>query len=246
MAELTDACPTAPRAEETLAEHVADGRDLAGETIVLATHNAGKLREFRGLCEPFDIALTSAAELGLTEPEETGATFEANAVLKAATAMEASGKPALSDDSGLVVEALDGEPGVRTADWATTPDGTRDFDLAMRKVEDALRERGATEPGRRRASFVSVLCLAWPDGTTEEFRGEVSGTLVWPPRGERGFGYDPVFVPDGHDRTFGEMDEDEKHGWRPGDADALSHRARAFKAFAERRLVMRAAPASQG
>ena len=243
MADTTDGVPTEPRATETLAEHVADGRDLAGATLVLATHNEGKLREFRGLCEPFDVSLISCRELDLTEPEETGATFEANAVVKAATAMEASGKPALSDDSGLVIAALDGEPGVRTADWATTPEGTRDFDMAMRKVEDALRERGATRPEQRRASFVSVLCLAWPDGTTEEFRGEVAGTLVWPPRGERGFGFDPVFAPDGHDRTFGEMDENEKHGWRPGEADALSHRARAFKAFAERRLLMRVAPA---
>ena len=228
--------PVTPRPEETLAEHVSDGRDLRGATLVLATHNEGKLREFRGLCEPFDVRLTSSRELDLLEPEETGDTFEANAVLKATSAMEASGKPALSDDSGLCVETLDGAPGVYTADWATTESGTRDFALAMRKVEDELERLGAIDPQRRRASFVSVLCLAWPDGTTEHFRGEVRGTLVWPPRGEKGFGYDPVFLPDGHKRTFGEMDEQEKHGWRPGDAEALSHRARAFKAFAEKRL----------
>ena len=231
MAEI----PTEPDPERTLDEHVADGRDLRGAELVLATHNEGKLREFRGLCEPFGVRLTSGAELELPEPEETGETFEDNAILKATAAMEATGKPALADDSGLCVDALDGAPGVYTADWATMEGGGRDFAMAMEKVETRLGEVGAS-PTERGARFVSVLCLAWPDGTTETFRGEVAGTLVWPPRGEKGFGYDPVFLPEGHDRTFGEMDEAEKHGWRPGDPEALSHRARAFKAFAEKRL----------
>ena len=229
--------PSSPRPDETLREHVADGRDLRGATLVLATHNAGKLAEFRGLCAPFDIALTSAAELELPEPEETGDTFEKNAILKASAAMETSGLPALADDSGLAVEALGGAPGVYTADWATREDGTRDFDMAMRKVEGALEDAGAATDDTRRAAFVAVLCLAWPDGTTELFRGEAHGTLVWPPRGNDGFGYDPVFRPDGHERTFGEMSAEEKHGWKPGDRDALSHRARAFKLFAEKRLM---------
>ena len=228
--------PTTPRPDETLHEHVTDGRDLRGHELVLATHNAGKLREFRELCAPFDITIVSAGELDLPEPEETGDTFEKNAVLKATTAMEESGMPALADDSGLVVEALDGAPGVYTADWATRKDGTRDFGMAMRKVEDALREDGATTDVQRRAAFVAVLCLAWPDGTTEHFRGECWGTLVWPPRGDDGFGYDPMFRPDGHERTFGEMTAAEKHGWRPGDGEPLSHRARAFRLFAKKRL----------
>ena len=220
--------PTEPRPEASLAEHVADGRSLRGTTLVLATHNAGKLAEFRAMFEPYGVVIESAGELNLPEPEETGTTFEDNAALKAASAMETAGKPVLADDSGLCVEALDGAPGVYTADWATGADGKRDFPTAMRKVEDALRERGATEARQRRAAFVAVLCLAWPDGTGEHFRGETRGTLVWPPRGEEGHGYDPVFVPEGETRTFGEMGADEKA--------TLSHRGRAFRAFAERRL----------
>ena len=231
--------PTTPAPETELVEALSDGRSLAGAELVLATHNGGKLREFRGLCAPFDVAIVSAGELELPEPAETGNTFKANALLKASSAMEATGKPCLSDDSGLVVAALGGEPGVHTADWAIGGDGSRDFAMAMERVENALRDAGATEPRERRAAFAATLCLVWPDGTSEFFEGQVEGTLVWPPRGERGFGYDPIFEPDGHDRTFGEMDESEKHRWRPGDADALSHRARAFKAFAERRLVLR-------
>ena len=196
--------------------------------LVIATHNAGKLAEFRAMCAPFDVTIESAGELNLPEPDETETTFEGNAAIKATSAMEACGKPVLADDSGLCVDALGGAPGVQTADWATGDDGKRDFDIAMRKVEDALRERGATEPAQRRGSFVAVLCLAWPDGTTEYFRGEAPGTLAWPPRGERGHGYDPVFVPEGESRTFAEMTPDEK--------GKLSHRARAFRAFAERRL----------
>ncbi|WP_420406701.1 RdgB/HAM1 family non-canonical purine NTP pyrophosphatase [Hoeflea sp.] len=204
--------------------------------ILVASHNAGKIAEIRDLFGPLGVSVTSAAELGLDEPEETGDTFEANAATKALAAAKASGKVALSDDSGLVVDALDGAPGVYTADWATLPDGSRDFAIAMQKVEDALQARGAIEASQRTGRFVSVLCLATPEGETSFYRGEADGVLVWPPRGTSGFGYDPVFRPDGHDRTFGEMTAEEKHGWRPGQATALSHRARAFKLFAEKRL----------
>ena len=148
----------------------------------------------------------------------------------------ATGLPALSDDSGMCADALDGQPGVYTANWAEKEDGTRDFGLAMRKVEDLLREKGATEPRGRTARFVAVICLCWPDGHAEYYRGEAEGHLVWPPRGELGFGYDPVFLPLAHTRTFGEMTAEEKHGWKPGDAEALSHRARAFQKFARARL----------
>ena len=234
--------PTTPEPDVAIVEALSDGRSLAGTELVLATHNGGKLRELRALCEPFDVSLVGAGELELIEPAENGDTFEANALLKATAAMEATGKPALADDSGLVVGALGGKPGIHTADWATAQDGTRDFAMAMEKIENALRNAGADEPKLRRAAFVATLCLAWPDGTSEFFRGEASGTLVWPPRGDSGFGYDPVFLPDGHERTFGEMTEAEKHGWKPGDAEATSHRARAFKAFAERRLVLRREP----
>lgn len=210
--------------------------DLSAKTIVIATHNAGKLKEFAELMAPFGFTAKSAGELGLAEPEETGTTFEANAYLKAHAAAAATGLPALSDDSGLCVDALGGAPGVYTADWATLPGGGRDFGQAMRRTEDALRAAGAATPEARRGRFVSVLCLAFPDGAAEYFRGEVEGALVWPPRGEKGFGYDPVFLPDGHARTFGEMASGEKHGWRPGEAEALSHRARAFRKFALARL----------
>lgn len=206
------------------------------KTILVASHNAGKIAEITDLFSPLGITVTSAAELKLPEPPEEGFTFEENAATKALTAARASGLPALSDDSGLVVDALDGAPGIYTADWATLADGSRDFALAMRKVEDALVARGATTPEKRTGRFVSVLCLAEPDGTVRYYRGEASGVLVWPPRGTQGFGYDPVFQPDGHDRTFGEMSAQEKHGWKPGDAHALSHRARAFKLLAEQCL----------
>ena len=208
-----------------------------GPKLVLATHNAGKLREFRGLVAPFDLTITSAGELGLAEPEETGTTFEENAATKALFAARESGLPALSDDSGLCVDALDGAPGVYTADWATLADGSRDFGVAMKAVEDKLATRGARAPEERRGKFVAVLCLAFPDGETDYYRGEAPGHLVWPPRGDLGFGYDPVFVPDGFDITFGQMSADEKHGWVPGQAKALSHRARAFQRFAEARLI---------
>lgn len=208
-------------------------RKLDTRTIVVASHNAGKIAEIADLIGPFGFSARSAAELKFAEPDETGTTFEENAAIKALASARAAGMPALSDDSGLVVDALDGAPGVYTANWAEREDGSRDFAMAMEKVEKALVERGATTPEQRSGRFVSVLCLAWPDGHTEMFRGEVEGTIVWPPRGTKGFGYDPVFQPEGFDTTFGEMTSEEKHGWKPGDAQALSHRARAFKIFVE-------------
>ncbi|MBL8584067.1 MAG: RdgB/HAM1 family non-canonical purine NTP pyrophosphatase [Rhizobiaceae bacterium] len=210
--------------------------DLSARQIVIASHNAGKLREFADLMAPFGFEAKSAKEYGLPEPEETGTTFEENAYIKAFAAASATGLPALSDDSGLVVDALDGAPGVYTANWAEMPDGTRDFGMAMQRTEVAMHERGATEPAQRSGRFVAVICLAFPDGEAEYFRGEVDGTLVWPPRGTLGFGYDPVFQPDGHEKTFGEMSAEEKHGWKPGQPTALSHRARAFQKFARARL----------
>jgi len=204
--------------------------------LVVASHNDGKVREIVDLLRPFGIAVKSAGELGLLEPEETGTSFEANAVLKAKAAADASGLIALADDSGLAVDALEGAPGIYSARWAG-PD--KDFVMAMRKVEDALQEKGATTPDRRRAHFVAALALASPGGEWETFSGRVEGTLVWPPRGDRGFGYDPVFLPDGHSRTFGEMSAEEKHGWRPGAPQALSHRARALKLLAERLFGVR-------
>ncbi|HSO47907.1 MAG TPA: non-canonical purine NTP pyrophosphatase [Rhizobiaceae bacterium] len=212
-------------------------RKLEGREIVVATHNEGKVRELNDLISPFGLTARSARELGLAEPVEDGETFEENAYTKAFTAALATGLPALSDDSGLCVDALDGEPGVRTADWAQMPGGGRDFQMAMRKVEDALEAKGAFSPSERTGRFVAVLCLAWPDGHAEYFRGEVEGTLVWPPRGTRGFGYDPVFLPEGFTQTFGEMEATQKHGWEAGRGDlGLSHRARAFAKFATRCL----------
>jgi XTP/dITP diphosphohydrolase len=188
-------------------------RAFAGDRLVIATHNPGKLREIAALIAPFGVTALSAGALGLAEPEETGTTFEANAALKAHAAAEASGLPALADDSGLVVPALGGDPGIYSARWAG-PD--KNFALGMCRVEDAL-----TGKPDRRAHFVAVLALAWPDGHLEGFRGEAHGTLVWPSRGERGFGYDPMFLPDGRVLTYGEMDPDEKH--------RISHRAMAFR-----------------
>lgn len=208
-------------------------RKLETRTIVVASHNAGKIAEIADLIGPLGFSARSAADLKFEEPDETGTTFEENATIKALASAKASGLPSLSDDSGLVVDALDGAPGVYTANWAEREDGSRDFGMAMEKVEEALRERGATSPAQRTARFVSVLCLAWPDGHTEVFRGEVEGTVVWPPRGTSGFGYDPIFQPAGYNTTFGEMTAQEKHGWKPGQPTALSHRARAFKTFVE-------------
>lgn len=201
-------------------------RRLTERRLVVATHNRGKLAEIRDLIAPHGIDVVSAGELGLPEPEETGATFEANAAIKALAAALASGLPALADDSGLCVSALGGEPGIHSARWAGED---RDFARAMRTIEERVAETGGDD---RRAHFVAALCLAWPDGHTETVRGEVHGTLVWPPRGTAGFGYDPVFLPEGESRTFGEMTAEEKHGLRPGER-GLSHRARAFARFAE-------------
>jgi len=211
-------------------------RPLEDKRIVVASHNAGKLKEFADLMGPFGLEAKSAREYGLPEPDETGTTFEENAYIKAFAAARATGLPALSDDSGLVIDALGGAPGVYTANWAETPDGTRDFGIAMQRAEVAMQEVGAVTPAQRKGRFVAVICLAWPDGEAEYFRGEAEGTLVWPPRGTSGFGYDPVFLPDGQTRTFGEMTAEEKHGWKPGQADALSHRARAFQKFARAKL----------
>jgi XTP/dITP diphosphohydrolase len=200
-----------------------------GDRLVLATHNAGKLREFQELFEPYGLDLVSAGELDLPEPEETGTTFAENARLKAHAAAQASGMLALSDDSGLCVDALDGDPGVYTADWAGVP---RDFGHAMKRVEDALQAANATSPGQRRASFNATMCLAHPDGRDVLYVGKCDGTLVWPPRGELGHGYDPVFMPNGYDITFGQMPPEMKHSWSPGQ-EGLSHRARAFAKFVE-------------
>jgi XTP/dITP diphosphohydrolase len=191
-----------------------------GVRLVVASHNPGKVREIGALLAPFDIEAVPAASLGLAEPEESETSFAGNARLKALAAARASGLPALADDSGLAVDALDGAPGIHSARWAGP---ARDFALAMRNVEEKLQARGATTPAARRAHFVCALCLAWPDGEAAVFEGRVDGALVWPPRGNRGFGYDPVFQPDGHDLTFGEMDPEQKH--------AISHRARAFARF---------------
>ncbi len=186
-------------------------RAFIGDRLVIASHNPGKVVENGELILPFEVAAVSAASLGLPEPEETGDSFEANAELKARAATEKSGLPALADDSGLVVPALDGAPGIYSARWAGPE---RDFAAAMARVERELGDRD------RAAQFIAVLALAWPDGEVALFRGEVAGHLVWPPRGERGFGYDPMFLPDGGAETFGEMNPAAKH--------LVSHRARAF------------------
>lgn len=204
------------------------GRTLAGR-VVIATHNSGKLVEMRDLLAPHGVDAVSAGDLGLPEPEETGTTFIANAKIKALSAALSARMPAISDDSGLCVAALDGAPGIYSARWAGPE---KNFTHAMEKIEAALRERDAFEPADRRAWFVSALCVAWPDGHTEEFEGRVDGTLVWPPRGTAGFGYDPMFLPDGHARTFGEMTATEKHGLPPLGL-GLSHRARAFVMLAQ-------------
>ena len=197
--------------------------------MIIATHNPGKLREMRELLAPYGIATQSTGELGFPEPEETGTTFAENARIKAVAAARASGKPAIADDSGLVVDALGGEPGIHSARWAG-PD--KDFRAAMNRIQTLLIERGAKTPEQRRAHFIAALCLAWPDGHVEDFEGHVDGVAVWPPRGDKGFGYDPLFRPDGFDITFGQMSADEKRGLPP-QGRALSHRARAFMKLAE-------------
>ena len=201
-------------------------RHVSGR-LVAATHNKGKLRELRELLAPYAVELVSAGELGLAEPEETGRTFAENATLKAVAAARASGLPALADDSGLCVEGLGGAPGIYSARWAGE---TKDFAAAMRRVETELRTLGAAQPWR--AYFISALALAWPDDHLDLFEGRVDGHLVFPPRGVNGFGYDPIFVPDGHSRGFGEMTAEEKHGIPADGSRALSHRARAFQDLA--------------
>jgi XTP/dITP diphosphohydrolase len=205
-------------------------RRLNEQKLVIASHNQGKIRELRDLLDPLGYGLVTAADLDLEEPEETGLTFEDNARLKALAAAAVAQMPALSDDSGLSVDALGGQPGIYSARWAGPG---RDFSIAMERVHNELEAEGS---GNRTARFVSVICIAWPDRHTEMFRGEVEGIVVWPPRGNQGFGYDPVFRPEGYDITFGEMSAEMKHGWRPGQARALSHRARAFKLVYERCL----------
>ena len=221
--------PIAARAPTPLAH-----RRIEGE-LVIATHNPGKLAELRELLAPFRIKAASAGELGLPEPEETGTSFRENARIKAAAAAAAAQRPAFADDSGLVVEALGGAPGIHSARWAGE---TKDFAAAMRRIEDGLAARGAVHPRDRKTHFVCALCVAWPDHHVEEFEGRVDGALVWPPRGTAGFGYDPIFLPDGHARSFGEMTSDEKHGLPPM-GTGLSHRARAFRQLAEACLASR-------
>jgi len=203
-------------------------RQITGQ-LVIATHNPGKLAEMRELLAPYGIAAISAGELGLGEPEETGTTFLANARIKAVAAAQAARLPAFADDSGLMVDALDGAPGILSARWAGP---TKDFNAAMARIERLLQERSATTPDKRKAHFVSALSVAWPDDHLEEVEARADGTLVWPPRGTAGFGYDPMFRPDGFDRTFGEMTGIEKHGLPPLGL-GLSHRARAFVKLAE-------------
>jgi XTP/dITP diphosphohydrolase len=203
-------------------------RQITGK-LVIATHNPGKLTEMRELLAPYGIEAASAGVLGLGEPEETGKTFEANARIKAIAAAQAAGLPAFADDSGVVVDALDGAPGIYSARWAGP---NKDFNEAMARIERLLQERGATAPAKRTAHFVSALCVAWPDHHLEEVEARADGTLVWPPRGSAGFGYDPMFKPDGFDRTFGEMTSIEKHGLPPLGL-GLSHRAKAFVKLAE-------------
>jgi XTP/dITP diphosphohydrolase len=198
------------------------GRVREGARLVIASHNPGKVEEIAALLAPFGVETIAASALGIPEPEETGDSFEANAALKARAAAEASGLPSLADDSGLVVPALGGAPGIYSARWAGS---AKDFGAAMERVRRELGDKD------RSARFVAVLALAWPGGRTELFRGEVEGSLTWPPRGDRGFGYDPMFIPLGGNLTFGEIDPEEKH--------RISHRARAFAKLAEHCLSER-------
>ena len=197
-------------------------RKFQGDRLVMATHNAGKLEEMRALLEPLGVTILSAADLDLPEPDETENTFVGNARIKAHAAAKATGLPALADDSGISIDALDGAPGVYTADWAETGNG-RDFIMAMTRAHTELEAINAPSP--RTAQFNCTLVLAWPDGHDEAFAGVMPGQVVWPMRGEQGHGYDPVFQPDGYDITFGEMDRWEKN--------KISHRARAVAAFVE-------------
>jgi XTP/dITP diphosphohydrolase len=204
-------------------------RLLAGK-VVIATHNAGKLVEMRELLAPYGIDLVSAGELNLPEPDETGHSFAENAAIKAHAAAKAGGLPAIADDSGICIDALDGAPGLFSANWAekgSTGPG-KDFAPARERVERELQMRGAVTPEQRRSHFVSALVIAWPDGEQALFEGRVFGQIVWPGRGTAGFGYDMIFQPDGESRTFGEMTSEEKHGIPADGSSACSHRARAF------------------
>jgi XTP/dITP diphosphohydrolase len=211
-------------------------RSIIG-TVVIATHNVGKLAEMRDLLAPYGLSTVSAAERGLPEPVENGTLYAENAAIKAFAAAKATGLPALSDDSGLAVDALDGAPGLFTADWAGKP---RDFNAAMARVERELRNRDV-EPEGAKAHFVSSLVLAWPDGESLIAEGRIFGTLTFPPRGQQGFGYDPIFIPEGEKRTFGEISAEEKHGIRVenGKLTGLSHRARAFIRLVEKAGLIR-------
>ena len=198
-------------------------RDLNGHTLVVASHNAGKLREFADLMGPFGLEAKSAKEFGLPEPDETGTTFEENATIKALAATRASGLPVLADDSGLSVHALDGQPGLYTADWEGP---TRDAMVGMRRIQDELAARGVAQADEARtATFHCVLVLAWPDEHLELFHGTLDGSIIWPPRGTGGHGYDPCFQPKGDTRTTAEMSDAEKN--------AISHRGRAFRMMVE-------------
>ena len=200
----------------------ADHKLVRGQRLVVASHNPGKIREIGDLIQPFGVAAISAGELGVSEPDETEPTFAGNARLKALHSAKATGLAALSDDSGLEVEALLGAPGIYSARWAGP---SKDFGFAMQKVADALTGKKAWSATGPRANFTAALCVAWPDGTTRVFEGRVFGRLVWPARGAEGFGYDPMFLADGESQTFGEMAPEKKH--------AISHRARAFKLFVD-------------
>ncbi len=201
---------------------------LRTQKIVIATHNVGKLREIQQLIAPYGIEAISAGALGLPEPEETGLTFAENAILKAKAAALAANMPALADDSGLAVAALDGAPGIYSARWAGD---SKDFTAAMALVEQKLQAKGAITTQQRAAAFICVLAMAWPDGRVEIFEGRVDGQIVHPPRGLAGFGYDPQFLPDGFTKTFGQMSADEKHGRTATNPQGLSHRSRAFYKF---------------
>ena len=196
-------------------------RKLArGTRLVVASHNAGKVREINALIAPYGLEAVSARALGLAEPDETGTMFASNARIKSRAAAAASGLPALADDSGICIDALDGAPGIFSARWGGA---AKDFKAAMHRVQRELEVRAARLPSERSAHFVSALSLSWPDGEDQIFEGRAYGEVVWPPRGDRGFGYDPMFLPDGYDLTFGEMDAETK--------DKISHRARAFEKF---------------
>lgn len=203
-----------------------------GDKLVLATHNEGKLKEFKFLFAPFGLEIISAGQMGLPEPMEDGTSFQDNALIKALASAKGANMIALADDSGLCVDALDGAPGIYTADWAQKEDGTRDFNVGMKRVEDELQKNGATSPQQRTASFNATLCLAFPNGEHRFFEGRIGGTMVWPPRGDAGFGFDPTFMPDGYDISFGEMSSEQKHSYKKGE-QGLSHRARAFAKLVE-------------